>query len=533
MESSLAIIISLFIAVVLIGIIAKKTHVPYPIALMFGGLILSLLPLFFPRLPSLVLDPSVVFLTILPPILFSGGYFTSIGGFRRNGIIIALLAVGLVIFTTVVIAGVAHAYSGMPWVAAFALGAIISPPDATAAMAITQRLKISHDITTIIDAESLINDATALVIFGFSLKALASGTFSLAEASEQFVFICAGGIVIGLIIGFIATYLIQRMTDSSLTITISIISPYLCYLLATKLSLSGVLAAVTIGLYMGTRLPKRVEPLVHLEAVTFWRTIVFLINGVVFILIGLQLPNIMADLVRYSRLELVVYPLLINLAHIVVRFVWVFVTMYLPGLFSTTIRERYPYLNWKHALIVSWCGMRGVISLAAAMSLPLILTDRVVPDRSIIIYLTFTVIFFTLAVQGLTLPFLIRSLKLYSHDSELMDEAKLKKKIAETALSRLLQLSQEEGEIGPDLAKKLRPKYEDTLLWANRIINRSTDASSETFSDRAKEMQKKILKAQRDEVLQLHENGLISSQLLQKVLSAIDFESAHLGSIQK
>lgn len=527
MENSLAIIISLFIAVVGIGIFAKKTSIPYPIALMFGGLILSLIPVFFPRLPRISLDPNLVFLTVLPPILFSGGYFTSIGAFKRNALIIFLQAFGLVLLTTVVVAWVAHTYSGMPWSAAFALGAIISPPDATAAMAITQRLRIAHNVVTIIDGESLVNDATALVLFRLSLGALALGTFSIPIASEEFILVCIGGIVIGYVIGLVATFMIKRIYDPSLCITISLICPYLSYLLADEVAASGVLAAVTAGLYMGCHIPKKVDSLIHIEAVTVWRTVVFLINGAVFILIGLQLPVVMGDLIHYPLQKLIVFPILINLAHITVRFAWVFATMWLPAKLFSSVRDRYPYFNWKNALVVSWCGMRGVVSLAASMSLPLIIADVPIVDRSVIIYLTFTVIFFTLAIQGLTLPWLIRKLKLVDPQRELLDEAKLKKKIAETALSRLRQIPAEEAD--PLLAERLTHKYKDNLEWADKVLNHTHDAGQETHMKRARDIQREILKAQRQEVLQLHEQGVISSQLLRKVLSNIDFESAHLS----
>lgn len=528
METSLAIIISLFIAVVVIGLFARKTNLPYPIALVFGGLLLSLIPVFFPRLPAVWLDPNIIFLTVLPPILFAGGYFTSLGGFKKNGLMIALLAVGLVIFTTLVVAAIAHAYSGMPWAAAFALGAIISPTDATAAMAITQRLRISHNIITIIDAESLINDATALVLFRLSLGALALGSFSLGAASLAFLYVCAGGIMIGYLIGLVASYMIRRIDDPSLCITVSLITPYLSYLLANELQLSGVLAAVTSGLYMGFFLPKRIDSLIHIEAVTVWRTIVFLINGAIFILIGLQLPHIMDDLNHIPVMELIVFPLLINVAHIAVRFLWVFATMYLPTKLSPHLRAKYPYLHAKHALIVSWCGMRGVISLAAAMAIPLVLEGNAIQDRSIIVYLTFSVIFFTLAIQGLTLPFLIKKFGLVDEQQELVDEALLKKRIAETAIGRLKEMSlgQEEGAL--HLIKRLELKYEDSLAWANNIIARTEDEANHVYT-RSKKIQKELLKAQRDEVLQLHEQGLISQQLLRKVLSNIDFESAHLS----
>lgn len=527
METSLAIIISLFIAVVIIGLFARKTNLPYPIALVFGGLLLSLIPVFFPRLPAVWLDPNVIFLTVLPPILFAGGYFTSIGGFKKNGLMIVLLAVGLVIFTTVVVAAIAHAYSGMAWPVAFALGAIISPPDATAAMAITQRLRISHDIITIIDSESLINDATALVLFRLSLGAIAVGSFSLGFASLEFFYVCAGGIIIGYLIGLVAGQMIKRIDDASLCITVSLITPYLSYLLANELHLSGVLAAVTSGIYLGFFLPKRIDSLTHIEAVTVWRTIVFLINGAIFILIGLQLPHIMDDLNHIPVIELIVFPILINVAHIAVRFLWVFATMYLPTKLSPRLQAKYPYLHAKHALVVSWCGMRGVISLAAAMAIPLVLEGNLIQDRSIVVYLTFSVIFFTLAIQGLTLPFLIKKLGLVDEQRELVDEALLKKKIAETAISRLKELSHEHEDLAPHVIKRLEHKYEDSLAWANNIILRSEDDLSQAYV-RSKEIQKELLKAQRDEVLRLHEQGLISQQLLRKVLSNIDFESAHL-----
>jgi NhaP-type Na+/H+ and K+/H+ antiporter len=279
---------------------------------------------------------------------------------------------------------------------------------------------------------------------------------------------------------------------------------------------------------MGFRIPKKIDSVTHIEAVTVWKTVVFLINGAVFILIGLQLPHIMDDLVHIPVGELIVFPILINVAHIAIRFAWVFATMYLPAQFSPTIRARYPYLTWKHALVVGWCGMRGVVSLAAGMSLPLVLEGVAVGDRSIIVYLTFTVIFFTLVVQGLTLPLLIKKLNLINEEQDLLDEAELKKKIAQTAITRLKEISAEDHDIHPQLVQRLEHKYEDRLAWANRIIHHVPD-SSNIYHLRSKEIQRSVLRAQRDEVIRLHEEGLISTQLLRKILSNIDFESAHLS----
>ncbi|MEI6531306.1 MAG: Na+/H+ antiporter [Chlamydiota bacterium] len=529
METSLAIILSLFISVVIIGIIANKTKIPYPTALVFGGLFLSLIPLFFTQLPSIQLDPNLIFLTVLPPILFSGGYFTSVGGLKKNAILIGLLAVGLVIVTMLSIAGVAHLYNGMPWAAACALGAIIAPPDATASLAVTQPLRISHRISTILDGESLVNDATALVLFRLSLGALAIGSFSPFLATKQFVLVCVGGIAIGYVVGLLATYLIKRINNPSLCITISLICPYLSYLSADEINVSGVLAAVTAGLYMGFHIPKNVDSLIHIEAVTVWKTVIFLLNGAVFILIGLQLPSIMKDLVNIPLRELILFPILINASHVAVRFIWIFGTIWLPTKLSRTIQLRHPDLNWKYAVVLSWCGMRGVVSLAASMSIPLVLGGASVVDRSIIVYLTFSVIFFTLVVQGLTLPWLIRKLKLTNTEKELIEEAELKKKISETALQRLNLLIDAKEGVNPHLATRLQHKYEDTLLWADRVIKRSSNVSSDQFIKHSKEVQKDLLRVQRDEVLHLHEKGVISPQLLRKVLSSIDFESAHLS----
>ncbi len=531
MEEDLLWAIAVFAVVIGLGYLAKKIKVPYPIALVIGGLLLSLFPVFYPHLPTVVLEPNLIFLTVLPPILFAGGYFTSVGGFRRNAFVIALLAIGLVIATAAAVAGLAHGYSGMIWPAAFALGAIVSPPDATAAMAITQRLKISHKVVSILDGESLVNDATALIFYRFSLVALATGVFSWSVASIDFVWICCSTIVMGLVVAAIASWVTQRLDDTCLSIGVSLITAYLSYVLAYELVGSGVLSAVAAGLYMGWKVPRTIDPIINIEAVAFWKTFIFLIDGAVFMLIGLQLPAIIDDLARLNVKDLVLYPIYINLVLILVRFAFVFGATYLPIRIFPRLKNQYLHLTWRHSLVLSWSGMRGVVSLAAAMAIPIVLGGTPIHDRSLIIYLTFTVIFFTLVVQGLTLPFLIRFLGLVNQHDEDLDEAKVRLQIAKMAVDHLHKMHQR-GDLELEQLQRLLRPWSDASEAANEIIEERSDEKVTKARKHYVDAQLEILKLQRAQVLELHRDGGISTPVMRKILGSIDFDVARLSGLE-
>ncbi len=366
----------------------------------------------------MILDPQLVFLLFLPPLLYAGAFRTEWEDFRSQIRSITLLAVGLVLFTTAVVAVVAHYWVGLPWAAAFVLGAIISPPDAVAAMSVTQRLRVPKSITTILEGESLVNDATALVVLRFAVAAVAAGTFSMMEAGWEFLLVGFGGVGLGLLGGWLSVRLLQWLdrndrADSKLLITVTLLTPFAVYLPAEHLHVSGVLAAVTAGLWVGNRCEDVFRQDLYEEARAVWEWVEFLLNSLIFILIGFELRIILDSLGdQYSLVELAIYAAGISVAAIVARLVWMFPGAYVPRWLDRVLfGVPTPYPPLRNVFIVGWTGMRGVVSLAAALSLPLIMDDKKpFPGRELIQFLTFGVIFATLVGQGLTLPFVIRRL---------------------------------------------------------------------------------------------------------------------------
>ena len=362
-------VLGLLVPVLLLAVIGRRINVPYPILLVLGGLGLSLLP----GLPRVGLAPELVFLLFLPPLLYVGAFYTSIRDFRANLRPIGLLAVGLVVATTAVVAAVAHAaIPDLDWPAAFVLGAIVSPPDAVAATAILRRLGVPRRVLAILEGESLVNDAIALVVYRAALAALATGTFSLGELGLRFVVASLGGALIGLAVGSLVAQLRRPLHDPPVEITISVLTPFAAYLPAEALGVSGVLAVVTAGLYLGQRASGLMDAHTRIRGDAFWDTLIFLLNGLLFILVGLQLRGIMVDLSSRSPLSLLGIGLLISLTVILVRFAWVFPATYLPRLLSPSLRKRDPSPAWQYVFVLGWAGMRGALSLAAALALPAI-----------------------------------------------------------------------------------------------------------------------------------------------------------------
>jgi len=404
------IIVLLFATVATLAVIARKVALPYPIVLVISGLALS----FIPRLPEVKLNPEIVFYFFLPPLLYPAALFTSWRDFRRNLRPILLLAIGLVLVTTVTIAWVAHTIlPDLPWAAAFALGAIVSPPDAVSATAVLRRLPVPRRIQTILEGESLVNDATALVALQFAVAALTTGTFSLGHATLRFIWVAAGGIAFGLLVGFAMRWVHRHLDDPPVQITISLLTPFAAYLPAERLHVSGVLATVTAGIFLGWHSALLVSARYRLQAFAFWEMVVFLLNGFVFIVIGLQLPGILRGLHAESLFSPIQNALIISAAVILIRIAWVLPATYLPRLLSKKLRRKDLIPPWQQVTVVAWSGMRGVVSLAAAFALPLALTDGTTfPGRNYILFLTFSVILATLVLQGLTLPLLIRKLRI-------------------------------------------------------------------------------------------------------------------------
>lgn len=414
-RTQIELMLGLFAAIVALGVLAQWLRVAYPILLVVAGLVLGLQP----WAPEYQLPPDVVFFLFLPPLLYAAAFNTEWRLFRKQLRAITLLAVGLVVFTTVVTAVAAHYLLGLPWTVGFVLGAIVSPPDAVAATAITRRMKVPRIVTTILEGESLVNDASALVALRVAVAAVGTGAVTFWGTACDFLLVGAGGLAVGLagawlIVRLHAWLARAKLADSKLTIAITLLTPFAVYLPAEHLHLSGVLAVVAAGLWVGYRCEKVFEHELYLEAKAVWEMAEFTLNGVIFILIGLQLPLILRSLSGGDSLaDILLASACISGAVIVARIIWVFPGAYVPCWLD---RKVYgisdPYPSWRNVAVVSWTGMRGVVSLAAALALPVRLPDGTpFPFRDVIQLLTFAVIFATLVGQGLTLPLVIRWLK--------------------------------------------------------------------------------------------------------------------------
>src|SRR5215213_6424652 len=448
--------LGLLLAVAALATLATRLGVPYPILLVLGGSALG----FVPGLPSVELDPELVFLLFLPPLLYVSALFTSWRDFRANIRPISLLAVGLVLMTTFVVGAVVHTVIGLPWAAAFVLGAIISPTDAIAATTVAQRLGVPRRIVTVLEGESLINDATGIVAYRVAVAAVLTGAFSVWEAGLQFAVGAFGGVAVGFAVGWLVVWTRRHLSeDPSVQNIVSLLTPFVAYLAAEELPhrlweglhelvgvpadlhFSGVLSVVTTGLYLGRKGPYITSSGTRLQGYATWELITFLLNGLIFILIGLQLGSVVESLDEYTAGQLVSYALLTSLTVILVRMIWVFPATYVPRWASRRIRERDPSPSWRSVSIIAWTGMRGVISLAAALPLPFeTAAGAPFPGRDLIIFLTFSVILATLVVQGLSLPPLIKALGLEDDHIGEREENKGRIKVANAALRRLDEL---------------------------------------------------------------------------------------------
>lgn len=509
------ILILLLICAIALGWLARHWQIPYPIALVLGGAALG----FIPELPQLKLDPQLILIIVLPPVLYQAALFTSWRDFRHNIQPISLLSIGLVIATTVAVAGTAHLLiPGLPWAVAFALGAIISPPDVVATTAILQRFKMPQRVITILEGESLVNDATGLVLYKFAVAAALTGVFSLAQASVQFVLIAFGGILIGMAIGRLFVAIHQYLNDSLIEIMLSISLPFTAYLLAESLHASGVLAVVAAGLVRARYAPEVFSPQSRILGQSLWNIIVFLLNSLVFILIGLQLSSIMAGLTEFRTLELLGYAAAISAVTIASRFFWVFPGAYLPHLF----RKRYPLPPWQQTTVISWCGMRGIVSLAAALALPYFTLEGLpFPSRDLIVFLTFSVIITTLVMQGLTLPHLIRWLKIGGDWEMYHEEQAARAKLIKAAL-REIDKAASQTEIPAETIQHVRREY---LSRQQELTLTSLIVSEVNYM---RQLRLAAIKAERRELIKLWRRHEISDDVLHRIEQELDFEESRL-----
>jgi CPA1 family monovalent cation:H+ antiporter len=518
-------LLALFVAVAALLCLAPISRIPYPILLVLGGLALG----FVPGLPNVELRPDVVLVAILPPLLYYAAFSTSLRDLRANARPIALLSLGLVTATTVGVAAIAHAaIAGLPWSSAFVLGAVVSPTDPIAATSVAGRLGVPRRLISIIEGESLVNDASALVLYRFAVIAVTTGTFSLWHAGLRFVVNVAGGLAIGLAVGYVVRRVRRQLNHSPVEITLALLTGYFAYLPADAAGVSAVVAVVTAGVYVGWYTPELTTVETRLQGGAFWEILAFLLNSLLFVLVGLQLPHILDELAGRTSAELALDALLVSAAVIVIRAVWIFPATYLPRWMFRRIRERDPYPPWQAPALLAWTGMRGALSLAAALALPLTTKGgEPFPGRNLIVFLTFTVILATLVVQGLTIPAVVRLLGLEDDRIGEREEAKARIHAADAALERLEELVEEDW-VREDTAERMRGSYG---FRRNRFAARFDDGDDGEIEERSanyQRLRRELLEAERRALVQLRNEGRINDEVMRKVERDLDLEDSRL-----
>jgi len=526
--------LALMVAVAILAVVARIAKIPYPIFLVLGGLLLAVNP----SVPDVHLEPDLVFLLFMPPLLYIAAFETAIRDVRAYLTKIVSLAVGLVLVTAAAVAVVAHALlPGLGWPAAFALGAIVSPPDAVAATAVFKRLGVPRALITVLEGESLFNDATALVLYRVALAAMLTATFSLTDAALRFVLVAAGGIAIGVVVAKAIAYLRYRLDDPPVEITVSLLTPFAAYLAAEALGVSGVLSTVTAGLYISRWAPRIMQAETRIRGRAVWDIVVFVLNGLVFILIGLQLSTILDAPSGHSLLSLIGIGLVISATLIAVRFAWMTLTSliyWLSGLQH----------NWRLGLVISWAGMRGIISLATALALPL-----ETPDRDALIVLTFCVILVTLVGQGLTLPWLVRVLGIVADGDGEEQELHARSVATTAAIAQIEQLAEQWPTHLP-LVETLRTQYSHRAGHLNerhsheiaedgQIMESAFDgelpedhetrlAAADQEELEHRQIRRAVIDAEREAVLALRERGEITDEAWRRIERDLDLEELRM-----
>ena len=512
---AIEIVLLLLAVVALITVLARRIGVPYPILMVVGGLGLG----FVPGLPRVDLEPEIVLLLFLPPILFSAAYLSSPRELWRNVRPISLLAFGLVLTTTLAVAVVmVNLVPGIGWPAAIALGAIVSPPDAIAATAIAQRLGLPRRLVTILEGESLVNDATALVTYRLAVAAAAPGAaFVASDAVLTFFTVAIGGVLIGLAVGWLTTWLLAKLDDPPVEVLLTLLAPFAAYLPAEQLGVSGVLAAVSGGLLVGHRASRVMSSDTRVLGVGTWQMTIFVVNGLAFVLIGLQLPSVMATVAERPVAELAALAAAISITVIGVRLAWVFPATYLPRWLVPSLARRDPAPPRSAVLVLGWAGMRGAVSLAAALALP-----AGFPERDLLIFLTFVAILATLVGQGLSLPALIRWLGLGDDGSAEHEEIHAREAATAAALARLDELESEIPGHRP-LIDQLRDRYAHRA--EHYVHSHEGDALADDPEEREhEEIRRAVLAAERLAIIGLRDRGVISDEALRRVERDLDLE---------
>lgn len=517
-----AAIFILFLAIISVPL-ASRLKVPLEIFLVLGSCLISILI----GVPTFSIDPMIVFYLFLPPILFAAAYFTSWRDFKFNLRPIALLALGLVFFTAISVAAVAvWLVPGITWAEGFLLGAIVSPSDASAATALIKKLGAPRRLITIIEGESLVNDATALLLYRFSLAAALLGFFSFHQAIIEFFEVTIGGALVGLLLSIIAIQMLQYIKDVRAETTLTFVLAFTTYLIAERLHLSGVISTVTAGIYTGIKFPEFTSAQTRHTARISWDTLLFVINGFVFALIGLELPWILHGLEEYSVASLILYGLTISFIVIICRLIWIFPAAHIPRMIFPQISHKDPLPQWQFLLALGWTGMRGIVSLAAALAIPLAL-----PERNLIMFLTYCVIITTLIPPVLTLPVLMRLFHIDETENKTKEEAIARLQALQGVIEKVTDLADRER-IPCELLKEFRNQLDRRVTV---IQTQLAETPYSMLTDEYVALRKLTLTAlqsERETLLKLRKDGEIHDDVFRLISDELDIEELRAKTLR-
>jgi len=524
LEPALAAVLVVAGAICLAGLLSRRTGIPSPVLLVVFGLAAS--PLL--SAGALELEPEVVLVLVLPPLLYSAALDASLLDFRANTRAIGLLSVALVAVSALAVGAVAHlVVPDLPWAAAIALGAVLAPPDAVAAISIGRRYGMPSRLQTLIEGEGLLNDATALVLYSVAVSTAVGGDFSAGRTAGLLLLSAVGGLAVGLAVAWVVTQVRRRLEEPLVENALSLATPFLAYLPAERVHGSGVLAVVVCGLVLGHASPTLLSSTSRLQTQPVWRLLVFLLEGGVFLLIGLQLPQILQGLEGYSGLQLAGWSAAVVLVALVVRPLWIWPATYLPRRLSRRLREADPSPPWQEVVALSWAGMRGVVSLAAAFALPLTTDDGgPFPQRDLLLFLVFVVILTTLLLQGLTFGRVLRALGLRSdRQGLLLAQAAAQQSAARAALAAL----DEEVADAPDDADvadalRLLTNTRANARWER--LSEVRDGQQETPSRTWRRLRAVMLEAERSELVRLRDAGRLPDEAMREMQRQLDLEEA-------
>ncbi|WP_254412375.1 Na+/H+ antiporter [Dyadobacter diqingensis] len=528
LHENLLITLLLLFAVSMIVMLGKKLKISYPVFLVLTGLGIS----FIPGIPAFEISPDWIFMVILPPLLYQTAWNISWSGFWKWKKSIGMLAFGLVLFTSCIVAYFSHAFiPGFTMPLGLLLGAIISPPDAIAANSVLQELKVPRQTVTILEGESLMNDAASLIVFRFALEAVLTGKFVKEEAAIAFVVVGVMGVLIGLAFA-VLFYAIHRYlpTTPSMDATLELLAPYFMYLVAEHYGYSGVMAVVSGGLFMSFRSMKLHNYAIsRLHSAAIGSVIVFILNGLVFILIGLQLPVVVEGIHGYSLYSAIKYAVVISLLTIVIRMFWLFFTSFIPAWLRAKMRQGEKKPRWQSAFLISWSGMRGVVSLASALSVPLLLNNgHIFPQRNLILFITFTVILVTLILQGLTLPFVTRFLRIEDFETVVPadeQEADMNKRLLLIALKELNEKYTGDVEQN-EMLQRFKSELERDLLLHSEPVESAGQVRQQIL--RFSDVSNNILRNLRKELTRMRRENLFDDEMLRKREMQMDLDEARI-----